>query len=303
MRTNQQAQQAGFTLVEMLVVIVIIGILAAFLIPAVTGAWNKAIDGRIAIEVANIQRAVEAYKENHGDYPPNTNDLALIRRHMKTAFPKIDNSELISVADLLANYLDPAEAIPFWLGGFSSNKKFPFTGPGGPLVFYNGNFYANPERNTGLHEFDEARLTLDKSITVLDPGPPPIQAQLSTDGDTDSFPVYIAYGSKLPLVYFDARSYGSAFYAPNPSMTGAAKPYLSDRDKPTSPLGKEWVNKDSFQIISAGRDNHYGSAAILGPPPDPSLHPIYPSGVRYILEDNDNIASFSEGSKLEDMKP
>ena len=318
MRMNRRSQRAGFTLVEMLVVIVIIGVLAGLLIPAIGAARRRVTDGRIAIEISNVAQAVEAYKQTHGDYPPS--DAVRLRKHILQAWPHITNTELNSVVTLLTNFLDAAEAIPFWFGGFSSDPKSPFLGPGGPLVAYSGGFYANPERNPGIYEFDRGRLSLTPSV-VLDAGPPMIIGQLSSDdGPDDSFPIYVPKGSNAPLVYFDARSYGTVFYpaAPNDSI-GAAKPYLSERADPASALGYEWANETTFQIISAGRDSHYGSyACVADPTLVPTLFPIYPLGTNYdptlppapavagfpgVGGDNDNITNFSAGGTLEGSKP
>ncbi len=127
----------------------------------------------------------------------------------------------------------------------------------------------------------------------------------------------------MPLVYIDSRSYGdiTATYplAPN-DITGAAKPYLSDRVKQNSPFGYEWANETTFQIISAGRDNHYGSYVFrqVVTPPQLPLFPRFPSGVNYdpplpitpavsgfpgVGGDEDNITNFSNGGTLGSAKP
>jgi hypothetical protein len=186
--------------------------------------------------------------------------------------------------------VDHAEAIPLWLGGFSSDHKHPFAGPGGPLT-PSGD--ANPERNTGLVQFDQGRLTWED--------------------DGDPFPVYLPPRRKEPYVYFDARTYGGPNPPPLPpvrccyptgtnSPVGYAKPYLSNRPDASSPYGFEWVNEDTYQIIAAGLDGHYGSGAFLS---NPLLVPQYPGGQNYMSPapgDDDNITNFSEGGTLEDAK-
>ncbi len=62
---------AGFTLVELLVVISIIAILVALTIPVVMGARARTKNGAIAFEVGQIDMAIKHYKADFGDYPPD----------------------------------------------------------------------------------------------------------------------------------------------------------------------------------------------------------------------------------------
>lgn len=62
-------KKSGFTLVEMLIVIVIIGILAAALIPRVTGLQARARDAGREVEMRNVALALELYYIDHGEYP------------------------------------------------------------------------------------------------------------------------------------------------------------------------------------------------------------------------------------------
>lgn len=139
----------GFTLVEMLVVIVIISALAALLIPAVMIAVARARQSAIAFEVANIAKSLEQYKLQFGEYPPDFSSAAvltgparineakrLIDTHLVSTMRRRDSSlngdyplgdDNMVDLDVLAK-LDPSNALFFWLRGFSSDPQYPISG-------------------------------------------------------------------------------------------------------------------------------------------------------------------------------
>jgi general secretion pathway protein G len=60
----------GFTLVEILIVVVILGILAAIVVPQFTSASQEAVKGALASQIQTIESQIELYRvQNQGDYP------------------------------------------------------------------------------------------------------------------------------------------------------------------------------------------------------------------------------------------
>ncbi len=62
---------SAFTLTELLVVITIIGMLAAISAGYLLKAWNTAKQSRTAAEVTNLASAMEEFRRAYGDYPPS----------------------------------------------------------------------------------------------------------------------------------------------------------------------------------------------------------------------------------------
>ena len=72
---EQAKQNKGFTLVELLIVIVILGILATVTVFAVTGITNKGKTSACKSDLQVIQTAEEAYNANTGNYTNDQNVL------------------------------------------------------------------------------------------------------------------------------------------------------------------------------------------------------------------------------------
>ena len=62
--------RSGFTLVEILIVVVILGILAAIVIPQFTNATQDAQGGNLKAQLSSIQRQIELYLAKNNNSSP-----------------------------------------------------------------------------------------------------------------------------------------------------------------------------------------------------------------------------------------
>lgn len=68
-------RQKGFTLVELLVVVLILGALAAIAVPRIIGGATNAKINACKTNVDLINSQIELYYANEGDWPGSLNDL------------------------------------------------------------------------------------------------------------------------------------------------------------------------------------------------------------------------------------
>ena len=68
----------GFTLVELLLVLVILGTLAAIVIPKFSGRTEQAKLAAAKTDIANISSALNTYEIDNGTYPPENLGLSAL---------------------------------------------------------------------------------------------------------------------------------------------------------------------------------------------------------------------------------
>lgn len=84
---GKSLNQRGFTIVELLIVIVIIGILATLVIVAYNGITARANDTAIQTDLRNISQKSELFYADYGRYPMNSGEVAtLVLRVQKLAY-------------------------------------------------------------------------------------------------------------------------------------------------------------------------------------------------------------------------
>jgi prepilin-type N-terminal cleavage/methylation domain-containing protein len=66
---NKMTAQRGFTLVELLIVVIILAILAAIIIPQFSAATDDAKQSAYDTNIANMRAAIDLYRQQHNTYP------------------------------------------------------------------------------------------------------------------------------------------------------------------------------------------------------------------------------------------
>ena len=268
-RTTRRTLRRGFTLVELLMVIIIISILAGLITATAVPAMRKAKNFTITNEITQLTMALEQYKQEFGDYPPDCAGLQHadtqknakqdVLNHLRKAFPRFrvtganlderwDNLRVFvkqastknsSLSDedgpgFDIDNLDPASALVFFLGGIpvDENEDGKFEDNEKELLPFSAN-PTNPFSVGGSRR----SLLYDFDPTRLLP------QRCAVSGNNKTaikyVPSYVKSqtgGDPAPFVYFRARNGGYNFL---PSAT-ASQParfqcYLVKPDKTDKP--------------------------------------------------------------------
>jgi prepilin-type N-terminal cleavage/methylation domain-containing protein len=287
--------RSGFTLIELMIVLVIISILAALILPAVMRAGRTARIAQVQSEMESLKTSITQFKVRFGIEPPSSitihefpGDAAakpptgwagdpLSRGIVKRLWPQFDFTAAREfdgddVTDpgyqSESHTLDGAECLVFFLGGMVDETSGALRGfsknPRDPLSIDTGS------RDGPFFEFNGG----------IDPTTKLPVGRL-VDANSNGLPEYIdAMPSQTkPILYFS--SYAGTGYRKADNSPRIASPYFKDSSTTQA------YNADGFQLISPGSDFEYG----VGGHFDPEKNTFNSNDL-----DGDNITNFHTGT-------
>lgn len=220
----------------------------------------------------------------------------------------------------LANGMNAAEALYFWMGGFSSDVQFPISGPGGPSFATTGPSPGEVlENRNRRYEFDLGRLAPRNDDGAFDLSKNryiQYQVDLNQNGNTTdpgearqiNFWGYLPSGSEQALLYFDTSRHKPQQYDPPASAASGGVPLYAIKSlregfsSSATPTKNDIVFADrKFQILHCGIDDDWGDDGLGRKSASNSattvadLEPyLYPTGV-FIGPIADTLTNFTDG--------
>ena len=259
-----QTAPRGFTLLELLITISIIGILMALILPAISGARRNVQESAVAAEITQLDQAIASFKSRFGVEPPSS----LLIPASSAGWTAEDRQRVLRVWDQFdfatcgglgyagtAIHLNGAECLVFFLGGVNS------PGPSGvaSLIGFSKNPrtpWASGGGNRDVPFYD--KFLPDRLVDVDGDGAPEF---------LDSLP-----GQAVPYLYLSSQ--GKSYDISN-SVTPDQFDVFTDPPATIAlPLSRNMSfvylqangstpqRASSFQIVSPGFDGAYGYGGI-----------------------------------------
>ena len=304
---TQPPRRHGFTLVEMLTVIVIIGILAAFTVGGVIAARRAVIRGIVVSDMRQIEMAVQKYKTEVGEFPPDfafcddvvnaRGDVARARvlNHLRKRFPRLKvtnwadfTTAVGATAGPGANQLNPSTALVFWLGGVIIDGK-----PKGFSEDPANPFKVGEPRTTPYLDFDPSRIP-SGTAQYLQPRIQPVSPYVYFRAVKNNASGNFEYGDANDSDVFEPFSFGSGANVCVPYLEDAYDPAPTIPVHTTTPTTRLrlWRSPETYQILAAGLDGVFSTDTPSGAPFAFRFSKV---GQNFSDGDYDNLASFAEG--------
>lgn len=258
-RRRRTRATRGFTLVEMLVVVSIIGLLAALVTSTVMEVIATARKTAIAVEMGQMELVLSMYN----DPPPSALSGSEFEGYLQRLFPRYDMdngttglaSRMNSAFQTFDGDYDYEGTVPyradwalvFWLVGFSGDPEDPLRDHGLRMT---GQLKADKNLKQ-VFEFDKERLE---------------NGSYARAGNTSH--------DERKYYYVDFRQYGDVI------LSQGGNDFIAYRNGVGA--DGDYYNEDTYQIINPGRDG------LLGVGQGVELE-----GLPYDGEDGDNMTNFS----------
>ncbi len=270
----------GFTLIEVLVVMVIIAILVALVVPAISGVRTRARMAQVSAEISQLDAAIAKFKAVFNVEPPSSLLIppaggtwtALDRSKVRGLWPQFNFATNGNLGNTSAIHLNGAECLVFFLGGYEATSGTVKTVIGfskDPRYPWDPN---GTNREGPFFEFANERL-------------------VNVDGDLAFEYVDPLPGQQTPYLYLSSQ--GRKYLRTNTANADDFDVFGSARDLQTVYLKTATPPQEhragGFQIISPGQDGEYGTGG------------IYTNGEELTgnrAEEADNITNFSGGQLL-----
>jgi len=290
-------RRAGFSLVEILVVITIIALLASLILAAVLRALDAGTRTENFTEIAQLESAIGEAKRKLNlpqipagpfhlkpTYTGTEPELEYLMAAWPQAYPSPTTGAPWAGTNPFPNvHLDSNQTLLFFLTGssitnhtgFSTNPAQPFapvsaTNAGAPRV---GPFLQTSTKYFSLTPQTRSGLQLQSTASPTQANPTPGVTVLVAN---QQFPWIIdPYG--LPFAYFPAYDgKTNMYYAPTTNKVTFTTPpaaqfyTLTFTNGTTSTVipyqnNGAFINPQGFQIISSGKDMYFGSSGTLPP--------------------------------------
>lgn len=113
---TQHNTSRGFTIVELLIVIVVIGILAVITIVAFNGVQNRASDAAVQSDLAAVGKKMAAFNVDNFRYPNNVTELTSLE--LRTSKSAYATNRMLNFS-----YCTNADKTGYAIGGISKSGK------------------------------------------------------------------------------------------------------------------------------------------------------------------------------------